>query len=138
VPLPVVAAGGVGTAADVAAALGAGAAVVAVGTVLLRASEAGTSATHRAALADPRRTETVVTRAFTGRPARGLRNDFTDRYSAVAPAGYPALHHLTRPIRRAAAASGDPERLHLWAGTGFRHATDEPVATILTRLSAGV
>ncbi len=137
VPLPVVAAGGVGTAADVAAALGAGAALVAVGTVLLRAGEAGTSATHRAALADPARTETVVTRAFTGRPARGLRNDFIDRYSPVAPAGYPALHHLTRPIRRAAAAAGDPERLHLWAGTGFRHATDEPVATILTRLSAG-
>ena len=138
VPLPLVAAGGVGTAADVAAALGAGAALVAVGTVLLRAREAGTSATHRAALADPGRTETVVTRAFTGRPARGLRNDFTDRYSGSAPAGYPALHHLTRPIRRAAAAAGDPERLHLWAGTGFRHATDEPVATILTRLSAGV
>jgi NAD(P)H-dependent flavin oxidoreductase YrpB (nitropropane dioxygenase family) len=138
VPLPVVAAGGVGTAADVAAALAAGAALVALGTALLRASEAGTSATHRAALADPGRTDTVVTRAFTGRPARGLRNDFTDRYSRVAPAGYPALHHLTRPIRRAAAAASDPERLHLWAGTGFRHAIDEPVATILTRLSAMV
>lgn len=136
VPLPVVAAGGVGAAADVAAALGAGADLVAVGTALLRATEAGTSATHRAALADPARTATVVTRAFTGRPARGLRNAFTDRYSALAPAGYPALHHLTRPIRRAAAAAGDPERLHLWAGTGFRHATDEPVATILTRLAA--
>ena len=135
-PLPVVAGGGVGTALDVAAALGAGAALVAVGTALLRATEAGTSATHRAALSDPARTSTVVTRAFTGRPARGLRNDFTDRYSAVAPAGYPALHHLTRPIRRAAAAAGDPDRLHLWAGTGFRHATADPVATILTRLAA--
>ncbi|GIF62512.1 oxidoreductase [Asanoa ishikariensis] len=137
VPLPVIAAGGVGTAADVAAALGAGATLVAVGTVLLRAAEAGTSATHRAALADPARTTTVVTRAFTGRPARGLRNDFTDRYSAVAPAGYPALHTLTRPIRRAAAAAGDPERVHLWSGTGFRHATDDPVGTILARLAAG-
>ncbi|MEV4534268.1 nitronate monooxygenase [Asanoa sp. NPDC049518] len=136
VSLPLIAAGGVGTAADVAAALGAGATLVAVGTTLLRATEAGTSATHRAALADPARTTTVVTRAFTGRPARGLRNDFTDRYSALAPAGYPALHTLTRPIRRAAAAAGDPERLHLWAGTGFRHATDEPVATILARLAS--
>ncbi|SNS71548.1 NAD(P)H-dependent flavin oxidoreductase YrpB, nitropropane dioxygenase family [Asanoa hainanensis] len=136
VSLPVIAAGGVGTAADVAAALGAGAALVAVGTSLLRATEAGTSDTHRAALADPARTTTVVTRAFTGRPARGLRNEFTDRYSPLAPAGYPALHTLTRPIRRAAAATGDPERLHLWAGTGFRHATDDPVATILTRLAA--
>jgi NAD(P)H-dependent flavin oxidoreductase YrpB (nitropropane dioxygenase family) len=80
---------------------------------------------------------TVVTRAFTGRPARGLRNTFTDRYSDAAPLGYPALHHLTRPIRRAAAAAGDPEPMHLWAGTGYRHATDEPAATILARLSAG-
>jgi NAD(P)H-dependent flavin oxidoreductase YrpB (nitropropane dioxygenase family) len=133
VSLPVLAAGGVGTATDVAAALGAGASLVAVGTALLRATEAGTAAAHRAALAEPR--PTVVTRAFTGRPARGLRNTFIDRYGDAAPLGYPALHHLTRPIRRAASAAGDPEPLHLWAGTGYRHATDEPAATILTRLS---
>ena len=72
VDLPIVAAGGIGTAADVAAALAAGAAAVAVGTALLRCTEAGTSATHRAALADPARTGgTVRTHAFTGRPARG-------------------------------------------------------------------
>jgi len=53
---------------------------VAVGTVLLRARESGASATHRAALIDPGRTETVVTQAFTGRPARGLRNAFIDNY----------------------------------------------------------
>ncbi|MEV4621503.1 nitronate monooxygenase [Asanoa sp. NPDC049573] len=135
VRLPVVAAGGVGTAADVTAALGAGASHVAVGTALLRSAEAGTAAAHRRALTEPR--PTVVTRAFTGRPARGLRNTFTDRYGDAAPLGYPALHHLTRPIRRAAAAAGDPEPMHLWAGTGYRHTTDEPAAAILTRLSAG-
>jgi nitronate monooxygenase len=136
VDLPVIATGGVGTAADVAAALRAGAAAVAVGTLLLRSTEAGTSATHRAALADPGRTGgTVRTRAFTGRPARGLRNEFTDRYSDVAPYGYPAVHHLTSPLRKAAAAAGDPERVHLWAGTGYRHGTDEPAGTILTRLA---
>ncbi|HTF12897.1 MAG TPA: nitronate monooxygenase [Asanoa sp.] len=135
VSLPVLAAGGIGTAADVTAALSAGASLVAVGTALLRATEAGTAAPHRAALAEPR--PTVVTRAFTGRPARGLRNTFTDRYSDAAPLGYPALHHLTRPIRRAAAAAADPEPMHLWAGTGFRHANEEPAASILTRLSAG-
>ena len=133
--LPLVAAGGIGTAADVAAALAAGATAVAVGTALLRCAEAGTSATHRAALADPARTGTVRTRAFTGRPARGLRNEFTDRYDGLAPYGYPALHHLTSPMRKAAAAAGDPERLHLWAGTGYRQATEEPAGTILTRLA---
>jgi nitronate monooxygenase len=134
--LPVIAAGGLATAADVAGAIRAGADAAAVGTALLLAPEAGTSATHRAALADPARTGTVRTRAFTGRPARGLRNEFTDRYSAVAPSGYPALHHLTAPMRRAAAAAGDPERLHLWAGTGYRHAAGEPAAVILDRLAA--
>jgi len=53
----------------------------------------------------------------------------------LAPYGYPALHHLTSPMRKAAAAAGDPERLHLWAGTGYRQATDEPAGTILTRLA---
>jgi NAD(P)H-dependent flavin oxidoreductase YrpB (nitropropane dioxygenase family) len=136
VDLPVIAAGGVATADAVAAAIEAGAAAVAVGTVLLRSDEAGTSAVHRAALADPARTGTVLTRAFTGRPARGLRNEFTDRYSQLAPSGYPALHYLTSGFRKAAVAAGDPERVHLWAGTGFRQATAEPAGAILTRLAA--
>jgi nitronate monooxygenase len=136
VPLPIIAAGGIAAAADVAAAIRAGADAVAVGTLLLRANEAGTSATHRAALADPARSGTVLTRAFTGRPARGLRNEFTDRYTGIAPYGYPALHYLTSPMRKAAAAAGDPERVHLWAGTGYRHATAEPAAAILDRLAA--
>jgi nitronate monooxygenase len=135
VSLPLIAAGGLATADAVSAAIAAGADAVAVGTILLRSEEAGTSAAHRAALADPARTGTVLTHAFTGRPARGLRNDFTDTYSGVAPFGYPALHHLTSPVRRAAAAARDPERLHLWAGTGWRYAAEEPAAAILTRLA---
>lgn len=135
VDLPVIAAGGLATAEDVAATIRAGADAVAVGTVLLRSEEAGTSVTHKAALADPARTGTVLTHAFTGRPARALRNEFTDRYSDLAPYGYPAVHHLTSSLRKAAAAAGDPERVHLWAGTGFRHATDEPIAAIVTRLA---
>jgi nitronate monooxygenase len=136
VPLPLIAAGGIATPAAVSEALGAGAAAVMVGTVLLRSDEAGTSAPHRAALADPARRETVVTRAFTGRPARGLRNAFTDRYGELAPAGYPALHYLTSPIRKAAVAANDPEPINLWAGTGFRNATAEPAARILRRLAS--
>ncbi|BFU44378.1 NAD(P)H-dependent flavin oxidoreductase [Krasilnikovia sp. MM14-A1004] len=134
--LPMVAAGGIGTAADVAAAGRAGAAAVVVGTVLLRTRESGISATYRAALAEGAR-DTVVTRAFTGRPARGLRNDFIDRHTARAPLGYPAIHHLTAPMRRAAAAAGDPERLHLWAGTAYRHAREESLAETFGRLYQG-
>jgi nitronate monooxygenase len=134
--LPVVAAGGIATSAEVAGALHAGAATVVVGTVLLRCSESGASPVHRAALADPNRGDTVVTRAFTGRPARALPNRFTEQYSAIAPSGYPALHHLTGPVRRAATVAGDPELVNLWAGTGYRAATDEPAAVILARLAA--
>ncbi|MGE2715492.1 NAD(P)H-dependent flavin oxidoreductase [Mycolicibacterium litorale] len=135
VRLPAIAAGGLATAEDVAAVLRAGASAAAVGTVLLRADESGASTTHKAALADPSRTETVLTRAFTGRPARGLRNRFIDRYEASAPLGYPALHHLTSPLRKAAAAAGDADVVHLWAGTGYRHAADKPTATILAELA---
>jgi NAD(P)H-dependent flavin oxidoreductase YrpB (nitropropane dioxygenase family) len=135
VNLPLIAVGGLATPADVAAAVHAGADAVAVGTVLLRSNEAGTTAAHKAALADPARTTTVLTRAFTGRPARALRNEFIGRYGHLAPFGYPAVHHLTSPLRKAAAAAGDPERMHLWAGIGFRHATAEPAADILTRLA---
>jgi nitronate monooxygenase len=135
VPLPIIAAGGLSTSAQIAAVLRAGAHAAMVGTVLLRTDESGASATHRAALADPARTTTVLTRAFTGRPARGLENDFIRSYEADAPLGYPAIHHLTSPIRRAAAAAGDPERLHLWAGTGFRDAVTGPIAATLHRLA---
>jgi nitronate monooxygenase len=80
----------------------------------------------------------VITRAFTGRPARGLRNRFTDQFDGVAPLGYPALHHLTSPLRSAAAKAGDAELVHLWAGTGYRHATDEPAGDILRHLTTGL
>lgn len=133
--LPIVAAGGIGTGVDVRHALAAGAVAVQVGTAFLLADEAGTRPAQRAAMLSGRYTATVVTRAFTGQPARALRNRFTDTYSARAPIGYPAVHHLTAPIRAAAAARGDAEALNLWAGTGFRHARPGPAAEILHRLS---
>ncbi|MBK0417951.1 nitronate monooxygenase [Leucobacter sp. CSA1] len=132
--LPVIAAGGVDGPEAVAELLDAGAEAVAVGTLLLRTPEAGTGRTHREALADPRFTDTVVTRAFTGRYARALRNGFVGRHPA-APEGYPELHHLTRPLRRAAATAQDPDRLHLWAGTGFRAAEERPASEVVRRLA---
>ncbi len=134
--LPVIAAGGLSTPAEVTAALHAGADAVMVGTALLRSDESGASAVHKAALADPGRGPTVLTRAFTGRPARGLVNTFTRKYSELAPVGYPAIHDLTSELRKAAAAAGNPELVHLWAGTGFRNAATGPTGTILTGLAS--
>ncbi len=136
--LPIVAAGGISTSSEVASALDAGAAAVMVGTVLLRCAKAAPRPSTGRRLADPDRGDTVVTRAFTGRPARALPNRFIEQYSAAAPSGYPALHHLTGPLRRAATAAGDPELVNLWAGTGYRAATDEPAGVILARLAAAL
>jgi NAD(P)H-dependent flavin oxidoreductase YrpB (nitropropane dioxygenase family) len=136
VDLPVVAAGGVDGPAAVQSLLAAGAVGVAVGTLLLRTDEAGTSPTHRAALVDPRFDRTVITHAFTGRPARGLLNGFIERHEDAAPLGYPELHHLTRPMRQAAAKSGDPDRLHLWAGTGYRSAPTGSAADVVRMLGS--
>ena len=106
--LPLVAAGGIGDGASVAAVLAAGASAAQVGTAFLRAPEAGTSAPQRTALAGEG--PTAITRAFTGRRARGIVNEFM-RAHADAPAGYPQIHFVTAPLRAAARATGDAETI---------------------------
>ena len=134
--LPVVAAGGVDGPATAAALLQAGATAVAVGTLLLRTDESGASQLHKDALVDPAFPGTTVTRAFTGRPARGLRNALAERDDA--PTGFPAVHHLTKPLRAAAAAAGDASLVHLWAGTGHRSARTGPAAAVVEDLARGL
>ncbi|MEU6006674.1 nitronate monooxygenase [Streptomyces sp. NPDC047453] len=135
VVLLIIATGGITTAADVAATLAAGAEAAMIGTALLRTHESGATAPHKAALVDPAFVTTAITRAFTGRPARAQRNHFIDQYDAIAPEGYPALHHLTGPLRKAATAAGDTRLIHLWAGTGHRHAKAERAIDTCARLS---
>jgi NAD(P)H-dependent flavin oxidoreductase YrpB (nitropropane dioxygenase family) len=133
--LPIIATGGLSTATEVAAVVHRGGAMAAmVGTALLLSDESGASAVHKGAIADPSRGDTVLTRAFTGRPARALPNRFVDTYDG--PFGYPAVHYLTSPLRKAAA--GDPELVNLWAGTGYRNAFAGPAGVILGRLSSSV
>ncbi len=136
VDLPLVAAGGIMTALDAQAAFDAGAQAVQIGTALLCTPEAGTSAVHRAALLDQRYPGTVLTRAFTGRWARGLANRFTADFSD-APAGYPQVHFLTRPLRTAAVQAGDPDVPNLWAGTEWRNVTAEPAGVVVRRIAGG-
>ena len=61
-------------------------------------------------------------------------NAFLAAYDGKGPLGYPALHHLTSPIRKAATAQADPEHVNLWAGTGYRQAQDGPAGEILRSL----
>src|SRR4029453_13585295 len=123
VDLPLIAAGAISDGSALPEVLAAGAAAAQVGTALIRTEESGARQPHKDALGDPRFTETARTRAFTGRFARSLVNEFV-RDHADAPEGYPAIHHLTAPIRAAASAAGDPDRLNLWAGTGWRSAKE--------------
>jgi nitronate monooxygenase len=135
VPLPLVATGGLMTGHDIAAVLRAGAVAGQLGTAFLCCPEAGTNPTHRRALRDPRFDATAFTRAFTGRTARGLVNAFLSAHTAEAPAGYPWVHHLTRPLRTAAATQGDADRLHLWAGEGWRGIRELPAADLVALLA---
>ena len=136
VDVPVVAAGGIATAADVVVALDAGAAAVQVGTAFLCTPEAATSAVYREALLTRRYPDTVVTRAFSGRWARGLANRFALEHSAQAPRAYPELHYLTRPLRAAATRAGDDSVPNLWAGTGWRQLRFEPAGGIIKQIAA--
>ena len=131
--LPQIAAGGIMGPRQVQAVLAAGAAAAQCGTAFLRSPESGAHPVYKAALADPRYTATTVTRAFSGRPARGLVNEFIVEH-ADAPPAYPELNNATRPLRAAAAARGDTERMSLWAGQGYRLAAELPAAEIIERL----
>ena len=131
VALPLVGAGGIGDAATARKVLDAGAVAVQLGTALLRSEESGARQVHKDALADPDYARTALTRAFTGKPARGLVNEFMTRHGAGAPDAYPEVHFLTGPLRAAAAAASDPRALNLWAGTAWRQARTGPVAEII-------
>ncbi|WP_308198477.1 nitronate monooxygenase [Actinomadura terrae] len=135
VPQPLIAAGGLATSEDVAEVLSLGAVAAQIGTGFLLCPESGASEVHKAALTDPRFTSTAMTRAFSGRPARGLVNRFLAEHSKAAPAAYPDVHYVTSPLRKAAAAQGDPDTVNLWAGEGFRHASAAPAAEIVASLT---
>jgi nitronate monooxygenase len=134
VDLPLIAAGGIADGPSVAAVLCAGAVAAQIGSALMLTPEAGTSAAHRSELAGSGSTR--ITRAFTGRPARGIVNRFMREHDAIAPAAYPDVHHLSAPIRAAARAAGDPEAINLWAGQAHAMAAAAPAAEIVRRLGA--
>jgi nitronate monooxygenase len=134
VDLPLVAAGGIADGPGVAAALAAGASAAQIGTGFMLCPEAATSPAQRRALARPGRT--ALTRAFTGRRARGIVNRFMTDHDADAPSAYPHVHHLTAPLRAAARDAGDSDAINLWAGEAYRLADELPAAELVRRWSA--
>ncbi|MDO5657955.1 MAG: nitronate monooxygenase [Paracoccus sp. (in: a-proteobacteria)] len=130
VGLPLIAAGGIMTAGDVRAALDAGAVAAQCGTAFLVADEAATTAPHRAGLAAG---ETMMTRAISGRPARGLANHIAQIDPEGAP-DYPLPYSATKALNRAALDADETGYGPFWAGTGCAQAQPGPAAEILARL----
>jgi nitronate monooxygenase len=129
--LPLIAAGGIATGRGIVEALAAGASAAQIGSALMLATEAGTSNAQREVFDGD--APTALTRAFTGRRARGIVNRFLREHDAAAPKGYPQVHYVTAPLRAAARAAGDAHGLNLWAGQAYRLARAEPAAELVER-----
>jgi len=139
VGVPVIAAGGIADRRGVAAAFALGAEGVQVGTAFLRTRQSAATAGHRAAISAAADTDTVLTRAMSGRLARGIPNRAMRELEAagmIAP--FPAQNWLTGVFRAAAAASGDHELVSLWAGQAAGLALFEDAGEVLEELRAGV
>lgn len=114
--VPVIAAGGIADARGVAAAQALGASAVTVGTAFLLVDECPLSPAYRAALLDARDSDSTLTRAFSGRLARGLANRVTRELEGAALPAFPQPNAASRPLRQAAAKAGRAEFISLWAG----------------------
>jgi nitronate monooxygenase len=133
-PLPLIATGGIGDGAALAAVLCAGASAGQIGTALMLAPEAGTAEAQRALMAE--RSPTRITRAFSGRPARGIVNRFLAEHSEAAPVAYPEIHHLTSSLRAAARKRGDADAFNLWAGQAHELVRERPAGEIVRDMAA--
>jgi nitronate monooxygenase len=137
VGVPVIAAGGIADARGVAAVQALGASAAAAGTAFLLADECPISAAYRDSLERGRDHETVLTRAFSGRWARGLENRFVREQAGADVPDFPIPNALTRPLRQAAGKAGRAEFLSLWAGQAVALAERAPAAKIVERLARG-
>lgn len=138
VGLPLVAAGGLMNAAEIAQIIASGACAAQLGTAFLACPEAGTSQTHRRFLLAESARETVFTQAFSGRPARGVRNEFMDVMQGQPLLPFPLQNTLTGGLRRWAGANGNYEYQSVWAGAGFSTLQELPARQLMEQLAAGL
>ncbi len=138
VRIPVIASGGIMDGRGIVAALALGASAVQMGTAFLTCDEAGVPEAYKQAILNAREDQTHITRAFSGKPARGIVNRFMTEVEkdgspdSILP--FPLQNKLTRPLRTKAAQQGQAEFLSLWAGQGLRLARRQPAAQLIARL----
>jgi len=132
IDLPLIAAGGIMHGRDIVAVLLLGASAAQIGTAFLRCPESNTNRYQKSAMADPHFQYTMLTRAFSGRRARGIANRFMLEHQN-APSAYPQINNVTKPLRKAAGISGDTGTMNMWAGQGFLLAEELPAAKIVQR-----
>jgi nitronate monooxygenase len=140
VSVPVVAAGGIADARGIVAAFALGAEGVQIGTAFLACEESGASAQHRAALLGGQARHTALTRGFTGRLARGIKNSLFDALNAagVELLPYPLQRFLVRNLSEAAERSGRAEFVPMWAGQSANLARHAKATELLDALVSGV
>lgn len=136
--VPVIASGGIMNGADIAAMLRIGASAVQMGTAFIPCKESGAAAVYKRALLDAVADETTITRAFSGRPARGIANKFVATMAARMKdiLSFPLQNTLTRNMRKAAAEQSNADYLSLWAGRGVTRCREMPAAKLIETLAA--
>ena len=142
VKVPVIASGGLMDGRDIAAMMKLGAAAAQLGTAFLPCPESGAPDAYKQALLNAKSDRTDITRAFSGRPARGIKNAFIATVEGQANWILPfrQQNDLTRPMRNAAGAKGIADYISLWAGQGVARSRAVPaadlVATLVREMSA--
>ena len=139
--VPVIAAGGIMDGAGIAAALRLGASAVQLGTAFVPCTESDADAGYREALAGDAANHTVMTRAISGRPARCLRNSFTELGAGVSPRdipAYPIAYDAGKALNAAAKTAHESGYGAQWAGQGAPLARQRPAAELIALLAKDI